>query len=370
MRILHIIDHIGLGGAQTILKSIFEKEKSNRDIFCYALRNNEIKVEIDHPNSHSYAGYSKFDIKPLFELKKLIEDQNIDVLHCHLVRSMAFGYLAKLLFFKDIKLIFHEHGRIFENQTWYNRFVRKAQNRVDLFIAVSEATKEKLIKNAEIREHEVKVLYNFVDMERFDPAKTAINRSEERRKIDVDDMDFVIGFAGRHVERKGCRDLILAVSELQHHKDIKLLILGDGPKKEEYVQTVNELGLGKNIRFLGFIPDVRWFYSLIDCIVIPSHWEPSPMLFYEVQSMGVPLISSNAESLNELVVDGYNGVVFNARDVTDLKRKILELYQNQDLKNDLIKNSLENAKKYSIDAYLGNIEAVYHSLTGVRNHVR
>ena len=362
MKILHIIDHMGIGGAQSIVKGIFEKEKSNENIFCYSLRNNKTVVEVNHRNVYSHTGYSNLNIKSLFELRTLVYDQNIDVLHCHLAKSMFFGYLLKLLFFKDIKLIFHEHGRIFQNQRWYKLVIGKTQGKVDLYIAVSEATKKQLIENAGIMEDKIKVLYNFVDLEYFDSQKIEISRLEEREKLGLNDENFIIGFAGRHVERKGCRDLIYALDELKHFENIKLLIAGDGPKKKEYIKLGDKLGLQRNIFFLGFIPDIRRLYSIIDCFVVSSQWEPFGIVALEAHSMGVSVIAANVEGLNEIVLDDNTGFLFEPKNVKDLAKKIELLYQNGNLRMELTKNGLKNVENYSLNNYLTKLEGIYREL--------
>ncbi|MCX9082811.1 MAG: glycosyltransferase family 4 protein [Candidatus Methanoperedens sp.] len=360
MKILHVIDHMGLGGAQTIIKGIFEKETNNENIFCYSLRNNKIRVEVNHHNVYSHAGFSKFNIISLFELRTLVKDHNIDILHCHLPKSMFFGYLLKLLFFKNIILIFHEHGSIFQNRWWYRQFIKRTQDKVDLYIAISKATQKQLIENAGIKEDEIKILLNFVDLEYFRPQTT--NRLEERRKLGLDDNDFILGFAGRHIERKGCHDLILALGKLKHLENIKLLITGDGPKKKENIKYANKLGLERNIFFLGYIPDIRWLYSIIDCFVIPSHWEPFGLVALEAHATGVPVISSNVEGLNEVVFDAKTGFLFEPKDQEDLAKKIELLYHNEDLRRKIIENGLKSAGNYSLEKYLMILESIYCGL--------
>lgn len=363
MKILHIIDHMSVGGAQSIIKGIFENEKSNENIFCYSLRTNKTVVEVDHLNVYSHTGYSNLNIKSLFELRTLVYDQNIDVLHCHLAKSMLYGYVLKLLFFKNIKLIFHEHGRIFQNQKWYKLVIGKTQDKVDLYIAVSEATKKQLIENAGIKESKIEVLYNFVDLKYFDSQKVEINRLDEGEKLGFNNRDFILGFAGRHIERKGCRDLICAIGKLKHFKNIKLLIAGDGPKKEEYMKLVNKLGVERNIFLLGYVPDIRWLYSIIDCFVVPSHWEPLGIVALEAHAMGVPVIAANVEGLNEIISDKKTGLLFESKNEKDLAEKIMFLHDDKAMLTDnIIKNGLRSVQKYSLENYSINLGGIYGSM--------
>ena len=361
MKILHIIDSLGLGGAQTVVKGIFEKQKNNKNIFLFALRNREITTKINHKNVVIYNSNSKYSLLPLFDLKRIIKKNNIDILHCHLFRSQVFGWILKKFYFPKIKLIIHEHGQIFQKDTHYNYLMKKIQNKVDLFIAVSKATKRKLIENAGIQEDRIKVLYNFVDLERFNPEiLKKYNRNKEREKLGIEKNDFVVGFAGRLVKRKGWEEFIKSAKIIsEKNTKIKFLIVGSGPDKEKLIKLINKLNLRNKILYIGFVPDVRSFYSMLDCFVMPSHWEPSPMIFYEVQSLGIPLICADAVSVNELIKNKKNALLFKLKNKKDLSEKIKIICNDKNLRKKLIKNGLNEAKKYSLENYLIKLGDIY-----------
>jgi len=362
VNVLHVIDHMGMGGAQRIVSELLNKWDDEKiKMFCYALRKSNSPFEQNNIvliSNHK----SKYSIHSFFELKKIVKTQNIEILHLHLPKSIVYGILLKTFYCKNLKIVVHEHGGIYENKLWYTTFLKTFQTKVDLFIAVSDAIKRVLIENAKIKDDKIKVIYNFVDLEYFDSQKIEINRLEERQKLGLNENEFVLGFAGRHVEIKGCRDLILAMKGLKHYKTIKLLISGEGPKKAEYVRLVNNLELGKNVLFLGYVQDIKLFYSIIDCLVIPSHFEPFGIITLEAQAMGVPIISANVEALNEVISDKKTGLLFESGDVGDLAEKIKIVYTDKNLRMELTKGELKNAKKYSLKNYITNLEGVYNEL--------
>ncbi|MCZ7403146.1 MAG: glycosyltransferase family 4 protein [Candidatus Methanoperedens sp.] len=364
INVLHVIDHTGFGGAQTIVRELLNRwESNNIKLKSYALRKSNPNSEYSSMNvSFLSNNESKYSVHSFFDLKKIVKAENIKFLHLHLPKSIVFGILLKTFYCRNLKIIVHEHGEIFENKFLYSNFLKLFQNKSDLFIAISGATKRKLIENAKIKKDKIKVLYNFVDIEYFDSQKIETNMSEGRKKLGLNKEDFVLGFAGRHVEVKGCRDLILAIEELKNYKNIKILISGDGPKKEEYIKLVKKLGLNKNILFLGYVPDIKWFYSIIDCLVIPSHYEPFGMVLLEAQAMQIPVISANVESLNEIVLDRKTGLLFKPKDKKDLAKKIELIYTDENLRTELTKRGLENVKKYSLKNYLTNLEVIYNGL--------
>jgi len=357
MKILHIIDSMGLGGAQTLVKGIFESQKNNDNIFLFSLREKNVKIDIDHSNFIIFKSNKKYSFKPLKELKGLIKKENIDILHCHLFRSQVFGFLLKRFYFKDINLVFHEHGEIFTNNFIYNLFLKLVKSKVDLFLAVSNATKENLIKYGKIEESKIKVLYNFVDPKRFNKDNITWSIKEEREKIGIKNDEFVIGFAGRLSSVKGCEYLIRALTGLNFK--YKCLIAGEGPLKKDLEKLTKELKLENKIFFLGYQNDIMKFYSLINLFIMPSLSEGGPMTFYEAQQLGVPTIGSNVSSINEFIIDNKNGLLFEAKNSDSLSEKIKLVYKNIKLREKLIKNGLEEVKRYSLSEYLEKLNKIY-----------
>lgn len=359
-KILHIIDSLGLGGAQTVVKGIFENQRNNHNIYVYALRKRKINMNIKHKNVFSCDSTSKYSILPLKDLKKIIKDNKIEVLHCHLFRSQVFGWLLKMLYFPRIKLLFHEHGQIFEEQKWYSLILNLLQKNVDLFIAVSKSTKNKLIKNAGINVDKLVMLYNFIE-ERNLKKINNYNKGIQRKKFKIRNNEFVIGFIGRLSKIKNIESLIKAIKLLKID-NFKVLIIGDGPERE-YLQDLScKLKLNSSIIFLGYRADVQQLYDILDIIILPSKSEASPMIFYESQAKGIPMIASDVAACNELVVHKENGLLFEFNNANDLARNIQLMYDNQELKKNIAINSKRNLNRFSFDIFLKDLKELYKNV--------
>jgi L-malate glycosyltransferase len=369
VRVLHVIDSTNLGGIQTLLKGIFENHKENKNIFLYSLRKTEINININHKNFIVSKSLVKYSIKDLFILKDIIRSNNISIIHCHQIKSQFFGYLLKLFFFKNITLIFHEHGQVLLEKSksfsdfFFIIFLKKAKKKVNLFIAVSKIIKKTLIKKSKIPENKIKFLYNFVDLDKFNKKNIKWDIRKERQKLGIKNDEFVIGFAARLVQRKGWKDFIKSSSIiLKENTKIKFLIAGDGQGKKKLINLIKELKLKKNMYYLGYVSDMVWFYSLLDCFVIPSHWEPMGLTEIEAQALGVPVIASDVPALNEIIADKFNGLLFKAKNEKDLAKKIILLYNNKKLRTQLVKNSLKDVRKYSLEEYIMNLDKIYNGI--------
>jgi len=360
VKILHIIDSLGLGGAQTVVRGIFEFQKDNENIFLFALRNRDILMEVKHINVQIFNSSKKYSFGPLFALRDLINREEITILHCHLFRSNVFGIILKKIWFKNIKLIFHEHGEIFQNHILYNVFMRASRNQVDKIIAVSNNTKEKLIFRTGIDKNKIIVLPNFVDFNVFNRSNIKWNIEDEKNKLGIKKDEFVVGFVGRLAKVKGCEYLLKALPYLDF--PYKVIIAGDGPEKNNLNELAKSLKVDNKIIFLGYREDVVYIYSLLDSLIVPSIFESFGLSVVEAQCMSIPVIATDTNALNELIKNKENGLLFELKNPIDLSEKIKLLYQDGELRSELIKNSLENVKKFDLKNYTVMLNNIYNKL--------
>lgn len=366
MKVIHIIDNLSMGGAQSLVKGIVEKQPNNLDLYCYSLRRTSDPLTIEHVHASGFGGCSRYSLVPMFKLKEIVSKNQIEILHCHLFRSQIFGWLLKKLWFRDCKLIFHEHGRIVGSDNGnivssflYRLFLKIAQNEVSRFIAISHAVR---IKLEELKlDSPVKVAYNFVDLKKFNLEKThSINEGFREFAKYKKESDFVVGYAGRLVKGKGWQEFLTSTFCLMlKHSNIHVLVAGVGPDKEEIVRQFRE---NKNAHYCGQVLDMRSYYQLLDCFVIPSHWEAMGLTRIEAAACGVPVIASNVAGLNETVTDNTNGLLFEAGNYLDLAEKIERLYYDVNLGQRLAEQAMIDVKQYDLDVYLGHINKIYQEL--------
>jgi glycosyltransferase involved in cell wall biosynthesis len=272
-------------------------------------------------------------------------------------KATFFGALVKKIYFPNLKIIHHEHSGIFRNDYIYNLMLKFCEKNIDLFLAVSESTKIALIKKAKISETKIETIYNFVDYSKFRIDTNYSTIEEEKRKLEIADNDFVIGFVGRLLKIKGCEYLIKSLPFLEFN--YRLLIIGDGKLKKKLERLCLKLGVMNNVSFFGYVNDMPKIYSLLDICVMPSLSEASPMVFYEAQSFGIPIIGSDVPAINEFIIPNKNGFLFEVKNSKDLANKITLLYKDNFLRLKMREYSISNIKKYSLSNYLRNLEMIY-----------
>lgn len=357
-KILHIIDNLWLGWAQTVVKWIFDYNKDNSDYFLYGLRKTEIMTEINHKNIFVDSSINKFSF-PIFKLRKFIKENNIEILHCHLAKSQIIWWILKILFFPNIKLIFHEHGRIFQKGKIYPFFMNIFREYVNIYIAVSMATKNQILEKTNFREEKIIKLYNFVDLNKFKKIEK-FDIGKERKKYWFQEQDFIIWFAGRLIETKWWREFVNSAKILiDAWYNIKFIIAWDWEDEEKIRTFIHKNNLQENMKMVWYISDMVSFYHILDCFVFLSHRESLWLTWIEANACGCPVIASDIEWLNEIMIHNKNALLFKKQNIDDLVEKIERIYKNEQLRNDLIKIWFEEVKKYSLDKYLVELNKVY-----------
>jgi L-malate glycosyltransferase len=319
MRVLHIIDTLWLGGAQSVVKSLFEKQKENKDIFLFALRQTKPQIEIAHENVFVHSSNSRYSLSAIPALQKLIREKNIDILHCHLPRSQVFGYILKRFCFSHIKLVFHEQGIIYDYPVILPFLFNAFKKRINAFIACSEDNKRELLKKVKHIENKTYLLPNFVNTELYKDVQK-INKNSCRNKLGIDPNAFVMGFAGRIVKRKGWEELIEAAAILKEEENIRILISGIGPEQNRMLALIKKCELEKKITYLGYVSDMVSFYATIDCLILPSHWEGMSLSQQEAISARVPVLIS--ENINDPAQGMFT--TFKGSNPGDMANKIME----------------------------------------------
>lgn len=348
MRILYLIDNFSLGGAQTVVKGLMDNSGPDSEEYAIALRKKEPLMSMDHPGALTFPSRSRFSFRLFRYLKRFIREKQIDILHCQLPRSIATGYLLKRAF-PGIKYIIHEQGDVFESRV--HAFLLKLfRGKADGVLACSEATASMLSKRAHVDRDKVKVLYNFVDLDRFYPGK------------DPKDQVQKIAFAGRIEKRKGWREFIRAASAFQDREELSFYLAGSGTEVKKLRHALEKEG-STRISHVGFVDRMQEFYQDMDLLVIPSHFEPMGMVAVEAMACGTPVLATDVPGLNEVVKHEVNGWTCAARSSRALVRAIREILDMPaDRRESITRQGTRDAQGYSLREFSLELQQFYNSL--------
>lgn len=198
---------------------------------------------------------------------------------------------------------------------------------------------------------------NGVDVEYFKDIYSENEKLELRLKNDIKINDFVITFVGRVVKDKGINELIAVFVKIkQKYKNIKLQIIGDF--EEELNPISNEvkqiLKSNESIIYIEFQEDIREFLAISNLFVLPSYREGLPNVLIEAGSYGVPLVATNINGCNEVIVDGENGALVNAKDEQSLYYAIEKFIVDEKYYSNIKRNVRKSIKDRYSQKYFWN----------------
>ena len=198
-------------------------------------------------------------------------------------------------------------------------------------------------------------------------SKDIIQKETIREKLGLRNKKIIL-FVGRLIKRKGAQYLIKAFSKLKEYRDdISLIIIGDGDCKKELQILCENLGMEKDVHFLGWIKNERLapYYSLCNVFVLPASAEPWGLVLNEAMSLGKPVISTTGVgAAYDLIKDGVNGFTVPEKDVDALYNAMKKIISDPELEKKMGKKSkriIEEGFRYEhmVDGFR---EAIAHVL--------
>lgn len=317
IRVLHLIDHLGLGGAQSALLDLagcadqksFHIEVAvmhGRGMFFDELESRGIKVHCLAPR--------KWPPVYIKNLVRLLRRSHYDVLHFHLQGS---NWLAKPLsaVFSGAKRLAHDHSSAdLSFRGWQSLLPDSLAHCFShKVVAVSQGVADFLCRCESVPAGKIAVVPNGVDTEFFQPA-TPEQRERARRVLGVERGRFVAGSLGRLAPEKNFRSLAEVARD---EPGIDFLVGGDGP---EHVALMKSSSAVKNFRLLGRVSDRRTFYAAVDIFVLPSLHEALPMTLLEAMASGVPVVASHLEGIASAL--GETGILVSPGDNSALGQAV------------------------------------------------
>ncbi|AWW29057.1 glycosyltransferase WbuB [Echinicola strongylocentroti] len=215
----------------------------------------------------------------------------------------------------------------------------KAYHSCDYLVCVTDELKTMVLEHFDIDPGKILVVPNGVDTDRFDPESVSPIREHD---------DFTVGFVGSMIAWCGVDVLIRAVDILKEEIPIKVTVVGDGLKKNEWENDCANAGLGDTITFVGRkpwnqIPSYIGGFDVCYSGQVATHsgkMYHSPLKIYEYLSMGKPVLAARFQDASKMIQDQQNGFCFKSGDVNDLVEKIrlaYELFKKGKFDPDLIR---------------------------------
>lgn len=364
MKILHIINNLGSGGAEKLLEEMIPlmnqtdnievdilllTDKNN--VFSDSLTNKGVRIDVIKYRSI-------YDPRNILEIKRHVSKKKYDVVHSHLFPTQYWVALSRI-FLKNntVKFITTEHSTHNRRREKFlfrllDRFI---YSKYDVIISITEKTRDNLIKWVDPKRKNIDkhiVIENGVNLE-------TIKRAVPYKKTDlvdgIDENTKLVCMVGRFHEAKDQPTLIKAIGKLS--EDIHLLLVGEGPLIDKNKNLVKELGIFNRVHFLGFRHDVPRILKTVDIVVLSSHWEGLSLASIEGLASGKPFIASRVNGLEEIV--GEDELLFEEENVDELVSIMNRLLTVKQFHDRAIYKCLERSGNYELKNSIKKITKLY-----------
>lgn len=273
-----------------------------------------------------------FDLSAASLIKQQIIDYKPDVLVMVDNYPILYGILLKLMGVK-IRSIAILHNTVppnFKRELQNRLLYGPSLNRLDTVVFVSQNQKKYWMDRYRIKPGKARVILNGIDIVHFESYFTANSRASCRNELGIPPDKIVIAMNASLWAHKSHDHMLEALHRLKNEGlELYLIIIGDGPMRKKLEELVIAKDLTENVRFTGFVSDVRPYLMSADISALTSTGtETLSLAAIESMALGKALILSNTGGSSEIVDNGENGYLYKPGDIDELVGSIKRILKS------------------------------------------
>lgn len=309
------------------------------------------------------------------DIAKQIKEVGLDVVHTH--SEFSLGLFGKIISRKYGIPFIHTYHTMWEDYLHYiiplkgtrniypKRFARTFSKnfatKAECIITPSKKTEKYLRYKCKVKNKSIYIIPTGIDIQKFDTSNfTDETREELRTSLGIKKEEKIVLLLGRIAEEKSVDVVMNSMPMVFRNLDnVKFLVVGDGPSKEDLVQMATKLNIEDKVVFTGKVPwtDVPKYYNIADVFVNASLTETQGLTFIEAMAAKVPIVAKYAPNLTEFIINNQNGILVK-RDI-DFANQIISILTNDKLSAKLSENGYKTANKYSVEEFGDKLEMLY-----------
>lgn len=308
-------------------------------------------------------------------ISKQIKDIGLDIVHTQ--DEFSLGLFGKIIARKYNIPFIHTYHTMWEDYLHYiipikggrhiytkrfaRNFSKNFSRKAECIIAPSVKTEKYLRYRCKIKNKPIYVIPTGIDIEPFSRKNfTEKQKLDLKKSLGISPEDKVILFIGRVAEEKSIDVILKSLPDVfKKIPNSKFLVVGDGPNRNDLQQLAKSLNIEGKVIFAGKQPweNIGLYYNLGDVFVNASMSETQGLTFIEAMASGVPIVAKYAPNLSEFISNNQNGIFI--KYTSQMSKSIINVLNNQKLRNKLITNAYKTAEEHSSEKFGDKLENLY-----------
>lgn len=308
-------------------------------------------------NSYPLFKYPPYESALTSKLVDVIRFEKLDVLHLHYaIPHASAAHMAQQILQQEgiyIPFITTLHGTditLVGRDPFFKPIITFSINQSDAVTTVSESLKQDTYKYFDIK-NGIDVIPNFICVEN----KVFSIKREEYAKDD----EFILCHVSNFRKVKRVEDVIKTFAKVRETMKCKLILVGDGPERDNMEMLCRELGTCGDTLFTGTLNNTAEILSIADLFLLPSETESFGLAALEAMAVGVPVVSTNTGGIPEVNEHGFSGYTSNVGDVDDMAKNAIHLLEDKERLATFKKNAITQAKKFNVNEVVAQYVNLY-----------
>ena len=378
VNVLHYISNTGMTGVESYVLTVCEnlaRDGYRSTIACALEGREELSqraaahgvrvVPLDFGRRSGGAlgrltGFARKAVGQVAVLRRVMVDEQVDVLHVHTASAPVSFHLFAAALLARVRAVVVTHHALLAHFREYRNFSSNLgfwlEKRIAQRITAYYDGQAGELRGEGVRGESLRVVPHGVDTARYD----GLERSGDGTRA-----EFRLAIVARLIEGKGHSELVRAIARLiGRHAGLRVDVIGDGPLRAALEKEIRALGLEREVRLLGTLPNAELPARLVDvdAIVLPSYMvgEVFPVSLLEGMALGLPAIGARFSGIPSIIADGETGYVVEPGDVASLADAIERLAADPAAAAAMGRRARERVReRFSASAQSRSLETIY-----------